>query len=335
MNKFTREQIEQKILKYKLYDEETLKYFINYFYAIQELNVVPNEITIDSLIENGTNFVDKIYFYDENDEIFNYLGPDCKGLRDSESKILYCKKDLDSVLKEITVYHEIHHAVQTNPENNMVGINQTENIGRLLMEAQTQYIAEKIYCFINEKTIEERNIKSEKLRMCAGGTIKTKVHNYELYDVLMKQTDILLGVSSDFFVSINYLFNDDKGLKILEDKYNEVKVKYNLKKEFISFLFYLDYIYVVDLTAYLKGTDKDKILSGNETELYQIYPKIAQTLSLKKQMDSIIKFENDNILALIETNGAFEEYCKYIINDYNRKIFEGYTQKFPEEPITR
>ena len=40
------------------------------------------------------------------------------------------------------IYHEIHHAAQTNRKNDRTGINQKGNLGRLILEAQTQYFAE-------------------------------------------------------------------------------------------------------------------------------------------------------------------------------------------------
>ena len=59
-----------------------------------------------------------------------------------------------------------------------------------------------------------------------------------------------------YFVSINYLFKDNIGLKDLEQKYEESKRKYNLPYEFNHLLLILDYIYCVDLLAYKDNPEK-------------------------------------------------------------------------------
>jgi len=80
------------------------------------------------------------------------LGKDAKGLRDIKSKTIFIRKNLEESLKEMIVYHELHHAVQTNINNpyDNSGINQGNGIGRLILEAQTQWIAEEVYKIIHK-----------------------------------------------------------------------------------------------------------------------------------------------------------------------------------------
>ena len=137
-------------------DNQTLMYFTNYFYVLVKDGLIPNGITLEDLIDNAIRYASKVEFYDENHRVYLENGPDTKGLRDPDTKTIYIRGNLEEPLKEITIYHELHHAVQTNPQNNEVGINQESNIGRLIMEAQTQYFAEKIYSEIHGVSFDEK-----------------------------------------------------------------------------------------------------------------------------------------------------------------------------------
>ena len=109
--------------------------------------------------------------------------------------------------------------------------------------------------------------------MAGNGIVTSKLHNYEMYDNLLSKLAIMLDVSKDYFVSINFLYENNEGLKNLETKYNKAKKKYKLPYSFEETLLMLDYIYCVDLIAYKDNPDKETILSGKETEsFYQIYP---------------------------------------------------------------
>lgn len=87
-------------------------------------DVIPVEKTLEDLIDNALTFASKVEFYDENHKIYKENGKDVKGFRALESKTIFIRRNLEDHLKEITIYHELHHAAQTNPENNQVGINQ-------------------------------------------------------------------------------------------------------------------------------------------------------------------------------------------------------------------
>ena len=202
----SREEIKEYIYNKKAnIDSATLEYFTNYFYVLSNNPQILGTNSIEKLIDNALIYASKIVFYDQNSEIYKELGPDCKGLREPKSKIIYVRKDLEEPLREITIYHELHHAVQTNPLNEEVGINQNSNFGRMIMEAQTQYFSEKVYQEVHNVNFEEKDILSENIRMMNGGIITSSLHNYEMYDSILSKLSTILDVSKDFFVSINYL----------------------------------------------------------------------------------------------------------------------------------
>lgn len=308
-------------------DNQTLVYFTNYFYCLAKDNLISQKIKLESLIDNAMKYASKIEFYDENHRVYLENGSDTKGFRDSDAKTIFIRANLEEPLKKITVYHELHHAVQTNPHNDEVGINQKSNIGRLIMEAQTQYFAEKIYQEIHGVTFEERQIPTENLRMAGNGIVTSKLHNYEMYDNLLSKLAIMLDVSKDYFVSINFLYENNEGLKNLEAKYNEAKKKYKLPYSFEETLLMLDYIYCVDLIAYKDNPDKETILSGKETEsFYQIYPEKDYKLSQQTQKGYINSFDVDNFLALVDSGGNYKEFGRLVIDCEKRKIISQFIE---------
>ena len=309
-------------------DNQTLYYFTNYFYVLVERKLIPNEIKLEALIDNALYYAQEVVFYDENSDIYKKLGPDTKGLRDPETKKIYVRNNLEDPLREMVVYHELHHAVQTNRNNDEVGINQTLNVGRMIMEAQTQWFAEEVYKTIYNVDFEEKKIPSKQLRMLGNGTIVSSLHNYEMYDAILSKLAIILDVSKDYFVSINFLVDKDKGLKLLEARYNEKAKEKGIQLSFDELLYKIDYIYVVDYIAYKNGEDKNTVLSGRETEYaYEIYPNRGEKLSLSKQKEYIDYLDLTLVLALIDNGFEYEEFSKYIIDNDRRKIFSDYAQE--------
>ncbi|MBQ6135330.1 MAG: hypothetical protein IJI60_03325 [Bacilli bacterium] len=318
----TREEVREWISKQKEVAKEDLEYFVNYFYVLINSKWL-EEDHFDEWLKQALEY--KIFLYDENDEVYKRLGPDCKGLRDSKKKRIYIRKDLPDPLLEMTIYHEMHHAIQTNPENDEVGINQKSNFGRLIMEAQTQYFAEKIYEEIHEMHFEEREIPSEQLRMLPGGTILSKLHNYEMYDAILTKLSILLGVDKEFFININFQYQDDIGMKKLREKYEERKKKYHFPYKFEEFMFYLDCIYCIDLLAYKENPDKENILNGKKTkEKYQIYEGIGYdiggNLSLGLQFNYLDDLDRKYFMCLYDYNGPFEEFGRYLFKSSTRAL---------------
>ncbi len=316
------EQIKNLIKKEKNnLDSESLRYFTNYFYILVKDNLIPENVKLEDLIANTLYYASKIEFYGENHFVSLAHGKDIKGLREPINKTIYIRANLEEPLREMIVYHEIHHATQSNKENDEVGINQESNIGRLIMEAQTQYLAEKIYCEIHQIEFKERLIPSSELRMSNGGVVRSKLHNYELHDNLLTKLALILGVSKDYFVKINFLYR--AGLKDLEEKYKIAQDKYHLPYNFFDLLYILDYIYCVDLTAYIENIEKETILKGEETKFdYEIYPKRFTKLSLANERACINNFDVNNFLALLENNGPYQEFAAYIIDDDKRTLID-------------
>ena len=332
-NEFMYEEI-KKLLKQKnsSIDEDALRYFTNYFYVAVNDKVIPEQLSLEELMDNAFCYAHKIEFYDENHRIYQENGSDVKGFRDPETKTIFIRNNLEEPLREITVYHELHHAIQTNPENDEVGINQESNIGRLIMEAQTQYFAEKIYQEIYGIQFEPRRIPSETLRMLGDGIVVSSLHNYELYDNLLSKLAIILNVSKDYFVSINYLYKNNEGLKDLEERYNEMKNKHGLPYSFEKLLFVYDYIYCVDLLAYKKNAAKETILSGKETEdIDIIHPNLGAKLSLQAQRAYLNRFDIDYFLALAQNGENFREFAPYVVDNGKREIIEQYLGTYNEQ----
>lgn len=303
-------------------DTITLNYYLNYFSVVLEEDLIPESVTLEELIENALTYASKIEFYDENHRVAKEYGLDVKGYRDPATKTIYIRNNLEEPLREIVVYHELHHAVQTNPLTGEVGINQNNNVGRLIMEAQTQYFAEKIYSKIHNITFPEREIPSEDLRMLDGGTVTSSLHNYEMYDCELSKIALLLDVPKDYFVKINYMYQNSEGLKDLEAKYNATKDKYNIQFNFYTFLCHLDYIYCVDLQTYVDNPDKQIILSGKETEhIYEIYPTVNLKLSLANQRAFINKIDILCFLSLHQQTDRCNKLMKYVIDNKTKEEF--------------
>ena len=308
-------------------DDESLTYFTNYFYVAKKRGVIPKKQKLESLIDNALLFASKLVFFEEDSEIAKKYGKDFKGVRVAGEKTIYVRKNLPDSLREILVYHELHHAVQTNPKNNKAGINQINWVGSLVMEAQTQYFAEVVYEEIHGVEFQEKEIPSENLRMLPGGTVVYKAQNYEMYDCMLSKLACLLEVDKDFFVKINYLGANDEGLNILKNKYDEAKEKYGFMWEFNDLLFYFDYIYGVDVKIYTNNPDREIILSGKETDTsYDIRPNAWYKLSLKNQKACIDSFDKHFFLCLLKSGGNYLDFSKYIIDNGVRKIANDYLE---------
>ena len=334
------EEIKSKIIAKKPnIDEITLKYFVNYFVAVLTKNVMPNGMEIDELMDNVLR-IGKIVFFKDGDPVTQKYGNDFKGERSTTDGVLYIRTSLPEELKEITAYHEIHHAAQTsqkmlqNENEAPCGINQNSNIGRLIMEAQTQWFAEQVYMLVHGVSFEEREIPSENLRMKKGQTICSALHNYEMYDALLSKLAIMMSVSKDYFVKINYMYDENKGLKKLEEDYEKAKAQKGLTFSFAQTMMILDYAFVVDFLCYVKNENRDLILSGGKTEeIYSIYPNFSSAISQDLQADYILSFDYQAILDLmnnekhLEDDSDFIKFSKYIFDNRNREIIANYIKK--------
>lgn len=317
--------------KKKDIDDITLKYLTNYLYIVKSKDVLPPSVSFDEIINNVLRF-EKIEFFDDNHYLTKKNGKDFKGLRDIDSKTLFIRDSLDDTLKEITIYHELHHAAQTslaNLKTGDCGINQHENYGRMIMEAQTQWFAEEVYKDIHNVDFKEKEIPSEDLRMQSGGTVVSSLHNYELYDSMLSKLSIIIEEPKEFFVTINYLYDNDQGMKMLEERYNRALEKHRTKYDFLNMMYIFDYVYVTDFIGYVENPNKKKILSGEETtEEYRIYNNVkCETLSLTKQQGYITSFDTTTFIALLENGYDCSKFAKYILNNQKREIVNNYLGK--------
>ena len=155
-----------------------------------------------------------------------------------------------------------------------------------------------------------------------------------MYDNLLTKLGIILNVSKDYFVSLNYLYQNHLGLKLLEEKYEIAKKQYQLPYEFYQFLLYYDYAYCVDLLAYKENSDKQTILNGGITKKYEIYPNKGLKLSLKHQQAYLSELDGRCFLNLAENGGDYETFAKYIIDDQKRDLAMQYIAALEEEKLT-
>ncbi|HOZ89156.1 MAG TPA: hypothetical protein PK737_02880 [Bacilli bacterium] len=307
--------------------ELTLAYFTNYFYVLNKRKAIPEGSTLEALIDNALIFANKVEFYDQDHWVYQNNGPDTKGYRDLETKGIYIRNNLPQPLKEMVFYHELHHATQTNVANGEVGLNQESNLGRMIMEAQTQWFAEEVYKEIHQVDYQERVIPTGNLRMQPGGVIISNLHNYEMYDSLLSKLAIIFQVPKEFFVLISFLYQDNKGLEMLEARYQQLATRYKYKYDFNKLLYYLDYIYVVDLMAYIANEDKAVILSGQETaEVYEIHSGAGNELSLKKQYECITNIDLSFFVDLFDNGGDYQSFSKYIMDNKTRKMVNDFVK---------
>ena len=314
--------------------ENDIDLFANYFFFIQTNENITKKNSIKSLIDNALSIIDRVVYYDYDHEIVERLGKDCKGLRDPISKTLYIRNDLSNQMKEIALYHELHHAVQTDTEHeNNVGIQQESNYGRLIMEAQTQYIAELVYEAVHNVSFDYQEIESDdtRIRMQKGGTIKSKLHNYEMYDSILTKLAIVLDVPKTFFVEINYLYKDKEGINILKERYEKQKEKYKLPLSFDELMYKIDYIYVTDLLMYADNREKERIKSGETSiDAYEIHENKGAKISKAMQYKMLDQLDYIFIISLFDNNGNYEKYFEFIFDDKRRETCIKALREFKE-----
>ena len=168
--------------------ESDITLIAKYFNSLFELNIVCSEDILDDLINKVINELERIVYYDNNDEkLLNELGisKNNKGL--SKNNVIYVNKNMTDEMVKITLFHELTHFLQRYHIARLeecVGVMQNYK-WRILMEAQRQNIAEIIYSHIYGIEKETTEYKSEELRMLPGGIIKSNLRNYLMYDYLL------------------------------------------------------------------------------------------------------------------------------------------------------
>ena len=308
------EEIKKKI--YPNIDETYSKYLSFYLYGLDYYNLLPPNDSLEDvakrIIEKYPNFV----LYDENNPITKKYGYDIKGIREPEDKTIYIRNSLDETLKPITIFHELHHAAQTQDDGNIGICNMNDGLGRLIMEAQTQYCAELIYSLMIDRQFKVKEIPTQKLRLPKFGTIVSNLHNYELYDNLLSKLSILLGVEKTYFITLCF-YKHEEAVKLLRLKYEEAMNTYNLPFDFELLMCILDYIYVVDLMSYIKTDEKELLLAGGKTgDVYQInrFSK-GMRLSNETSKKFISFFDMQSLKAIRHHKVLRAKFSKYIVDN--------------------
>lgn len=246
------ENIIEKLSKNKKISLKIINLLGKYIFSLHELNIIDNEEEINRLVDKTLLSFDGVEFYDNNDKkILESLGigKDNKGL--SVGNKIYVNNNMTEELKMVTLFHEYTHFLQRyhiDGYEDCVGV-MRDYKWRLLMEGQTQNVAEMIYEHIYNVNKEEKDYKSEELRMKSGGLIKSKLRNYEMYDYVLKKILIVLGITIEDFIYINYC--DKSSMLILEKLLDDRLGQENREKLFRM----LDIIYSSDVIKYSYGLD--------------------------------------------------------------------------------
>ncbi len=266
----------------------------NYITSLYELGIVTDENIINSLINKACYILKGVVYYNPDDEEFlskhEGLGKDNKGL--SENNIIYINGHLSNEMAIITFFHELTHFLQTYyiyGKEKCVGVMQDYKY-RLLMEAQTQNAAEMVFYNVFGVKKDLEDYKSEDLRMISGARFRSNLRNYQMYDQLLKEICVALGITVKEFISIN--FSGKKSTKIFEnmikDAYGEEMIK--------EINDALDIIYSSDVIKY-------NLCKTYLEEPYQVESLIDGkiiSVSCKNQIKAIMYYEDMMILLSIK-----------------------------------
>ena len=282
---------------------------------------------IDIVMRNLKSFAKDIVYFSEDDPVIKkfQLGPNSKGLRNDENRMIYVRDTLTQPLRDITLFHELHHAAQSDPYRPLncgLWLGKAQ-YGRLMMEGQTQYFAEEIlFNPLHNITSIRRYTPGPNLRMEEGQSVYSSLHNYEHYDAILSKLAIVLDMPKVFFVCINY--NPGYGLIALEDKYKEARRRYDLPFTFAEVMYYLDYFYTVDILQYSDNEVRDIIASGNETSnKIEIHPDKYEKISRARQTQQIKTLDTtifDHLLHVDKEAAA--KFKDYIFDDEVRQAAE-------------
>ena len=301
--------------KYLDIDEILLNYLITYFNYIDTYNLYPSNILLTDIIDTTLTNVRHIIFFDKDSDIAKAVGGDFLGITINEEQTIYINSQANEKTKETTIYHEIHHAAQikkdaliTNPYDTLVGI-RFNNLGILINEAQTAYLADSIYQEIHHNKSVYINYPSDKFHMLPGGTIISNLSCYQVYDYLLTKLSFLLELPKEFFIKINYLFELDdnnypKGLTVLKEIYNKYQTIYNIPLSFDNLMYQLDYIaYMYELTY-----------SNYEEGMYYFSPHTSIPVNFNHQLEMLIMNGLDKVFLTKDLKEKNPEVYKKLSN---------------------
>lgn len=321
----TYQECEKLVSKYlKDVDLELHYYYINYLYVTSNRNLLPKHESVETLLKKANRFGRHLNFYNPNDEEYKKMGPNVKGyVRVGEKcdTINICG-DFKSDFEKI-VYHEIHHIMQIDENNLTVGISLNYYL-KLINEASTEYVAEVVYNTIHGLEPIEKVYKTEDIFMHTGGKCYSSALSYQYFDNILIKICLLLGVSKDYFVHLNYdytlgsvTFISQIISKIKEYNHQDKGMKYNIESEEVIDL-------INDITAtfyhiyYNKPKDIDFFyIRDNYNNLYCVSPK---DLSMMVDALDIYLFE------LVIDPSVKKEFIKYVINpELQEKLYNEVT----------
>ena len=301
-------------------DQELLKYLTIYFTYIENNHLYPSILKLTDIIDTTLNNVRKIVYFDKSSPIVKAVGGDFLGITINEEQTIYINSEVNEQKKETTIYHEIHHAAQIkkdalikNPYDTLVGI-RFNNLGILINEAQTAYLADSIYESLHNIKNKYMVYPSTKFNMLPGGKIISNLSCYQLYDYLLTKLSYLLELPKDFFIKINYLNELDQnnypeGLTVLKEIYTKYQKMYNITLSFDKLMYQLDYIaYMYELTS-----------SNYEEGLYYFTPHTSIPINFNHQIEMLIMLGLDKIFltdTLREKNiDAYKRISNYTFKD--------------------
>ena len=308
------EEIKKKI--YPNIDETYSKYLSFYLYGLDYYNLLPSNDSLEEVAKRIIEMYPNFVLYDDEHPITLKYGKDIKGVREVEDKTIYVRNSLDETLKSITIFHEIHHAAQTQLGGKIGIYNPDDGLGRLIMEAQTQYCAELIYSLMMDRQFRVKEIPTQKLRLPKFGTVVSNLHNYELYDNLLSKLSILLGVEKNYFITLCF-FNHDDAVNILKLRCEEARINSKIPFNFEEIMIMFDYIYVVDYMSYI-DTDVKKVLNaGLTTKSEYIINRYTPPMKLSNKYSKrfITYFDMKTLKAIRHHRVLRTKFSKYIVDN--------------------
>ena len=289
------DEILEKISSNNNIPVETINLLTKYIISLEELKIINKKEEIDKLIDKTETCLESVTYYDNEDEEFcKKIGVGKKNKGCSVGNKIYINKNMSEELKVVTLFHEFTHFLQRyhiEGYSECVGI-MRDFKWRLLMEGQTQNIAEMIYEHIYKVNKEEKKYKSEELRMKSGGVIISNRRNYELYDYVLKKLLLALEISLDDFIYLN--FNGKLSMPIFE-KMLEIRIGAENKNKLSKLL---DIIYTSDILKYYYD-DVDKLKEPYIVK--SLYNQRAINVSCYNQFETMKKLD-DFLLEITEEN---------------------------------
>lgn len=288
------EEIFRRLSKNKKITSNVVSLLSKYIASLSDLSIINNDEEIDKLVNKVIENFEGVIYYDNKDESFLKklgIGEDNKGL--SVKNIIYVNNNMSEELKEVTLFHEFTHFLQRyyiNGYEDCVGV-MRDFKWRLLMEGQTQNVAELIYEHINNVKKEEKIFNSSELRMKSGGIIASNLRNYEMYDYVLKKVLLAIGISMEDFIYINFTGKLSMPIfeKILDDRIGEEK-----KEKLFRML---DIIYSSDVIKYSYSLDKlaEPYIVPSLVDQRQINVSCYNQFETMKKLDNLLlKITEDN-----------------------------------------